>query len=81
MMMLCSCGARPPTLREARHASDTFIESKYALDNRIPLQVETKESDKYWPFVYDSPDQNTIGGPLYVAVDKSKKVAKHWGGQ
>lgn len=66
----------------ARHTADAFIADQYSINNTSVLKISEKEDVNHWTFVYDAPNENWIGGPLEVTVDKKEgKVIGHRGNQ
>lgn len=77
----CS-GANIRSERNARSISDAFIADQYSMRDLSILKVSTRETDNSWTFVYEAPNENWTGGPLFVTVDKkSGKIVDHRGYQ
>ena len=66
---------------EAKNISNTFIVQEYSIKDLSVWKLTVRETDSNWNFTYEV-DENSIGGPLFVTVDKrSGKVIDHRGYQ
>jgi hypothetical protein len=67
---------------EARRLSDAVISREYNIKDLTTLKVTVRGNADSWTFIYDPIDENSLGGPFMVKVDKvSGKVIDHGGYQ
>ena len=77
----CS-GEQAISIDEAKVISDAVISREYNINSLSDLKVKTRENADSWTVVYDPVDENSLGGPFTVNVDKvSGKVINFSGHQ
>ena len=78
---IAACSGEPTlSSDEAKETSNAVISREYNINNLSDLKVTTRENDDSWTVVYDPVDDNSLGGPFTVNVDKvsGKVISFSW---
>jgi hypothetical protein len=80
---IASCsGEQTISSDRAKAISDAVISQEYNINKLSDLKVTTRENADSWTVIYDPVDENSLGGPFTVNVDKvSGKVISFSGSQ